>query len=114
MRDTRARRTAEREREARGGRLGLWTLLDVLGHRSWAGRWLDAVAATDVPVLLCFAEGDDGLEYLRNRVAHRLARVTARERMQVVEVPEIDHSMHRAWLRDRVVDAVGDFVASVA
>jgi pimeloyl-ACP methyl ester carboxylesterase len=114
MRDTRTRRAAEREREARGGRLGVWTLLDRLGHRPWAGRWLDALAATGIPVLLCFAEGDDGLEYLRNRLGNRLARVTARGTITVVEIPDIDHSMHRAWLRERVVDAVEDFVGALA
>ena len=110
MSETRQRRTAERAREERGGRLGVWSALDRLGHRPWAGRWLDLIAATGVPVLLCFAAGDDGLEYLENRLARRLAAVTAAGTVEVAEIPDIDHSMHRAWLRDRVVATAGDFL----
>jgi hypothetical protein len=57
-------------------------------------------------VALIFAEGDDGLEYLRNRVGRRLARAVAAGAVRLVEVPGIDHSMHRVWLRGRVVDAI--------
>ncbi len=110
MSETRARRTPEREREERGRRLGTWTLLDRLGHRPWAGRWLDAMAATRVPVLLCFAAGDDGLEYLENRLSRRLAAVLAQGTVQVVEIPDIDHSMHRAWLRDRITSTAALFL----
>jgi pimeloyl-ACP methyl ester carboxylesterase len=113
MKDTRVRRTKEREREERGGRYGLWTLLDRLGHRPWAGRWLDAIAAADVPVLLCFAEGDDGLEYLHNRLRRRLQLVKRESPVEVVEIPEIDHSMHRSWFRPRVVDSVVDFLERI-
>jgi dienelactone hydrolase len=110
MSETRVRRTAEREREERGRRCGAWTLLDRLGHRPWAGCWLDQIAATEVPVVLCFAAGDDGLEYLENRLRRRLAAVKAAGKVQVVEIPDIDHSMHRAWLRERVVSTVGVFL----
>jgi hypothetical protein len=61
-------------------------------------------------VLLCFAEGDDGLEYLENRLSRRLATVLAQGRVEVVEIPDIDHSMHRAWLRDRVISTVALFL----
>lgn len=114
MSNTRVRRAPERAREERGGRLGLWTLLDRAGIRPWAGRWLDRVAATRVPVLLCFAEGDDGLEYLRNRLARRVRDLTESGYIDVVEVADIDHSMHRAWLRGRIVDAVAGFVEDLA
>lgn len=110
MKDTRKRRVKEREREERGGRFGLWTLLDRLGHRPWAGRWLDEIAASDAPVLLCFAQDDDGIEYLRNRLRRRLDRITRASAVEVVEIPEIDHSMHRSWLRRRIVDAVVEFL----
>lgn len=113
MRDTRRRRTAERERLKRGRRLGLWSALDLLGHRGWAARWLDELARRDVPVALVFAEGDDGLEYLQDRLSRRLGRVTARGSIRIVEVPGIDHSMHRAWLRGRIVAVVKEILESL-
>lgn len=106
MADTRVRRTAEREREQRGGRCGVWTALDVLGQRPWAARWLDELVRAAVPISLLFAEGDDGLEYLRNRVARRLAHAQRSGVVSIVEMAGIDHSMHRAWLRERVIAAI--------
>jgi pimeloyl-ACP methyl ester carboxylesterase len=103
MSDTRVRRTAEREREQLGARFGAWTALDVLGARSWAARWLDDLVRSGVPVSMLFAQGDDGLEYLRNRVGRRLAAARRSGVVRVVELPEVDHSMHRVWLRGRVV-----------
>jgi hypothetical protein len=103
MSETRERRTPEREREERGGRLGLWTVLDLLGRRPWAGRWLDDLEASGVPVLMVFAEGDDGIEYLENRLSRRLASVGRAGAIRTTQVPDIDHSMHRAWLRERIV-----------
>jgi pimeloyl-ACP methyl ester carboxylesterase len=106
MAETRDRRAPERAREERGCRLGLWSALDVAGHRSWAGRWLDELDSAGVPILMLFAAGDDGIEYLRNRLRRRLGRVQRSGAIRVAEVPGIDHSMHRAWLRDRMVDAI--------
>jgi pimeloyl-ACP methyl ester carboxylesterase len=103
MSETRERRTPEREREERGARLGLWTVLDLLGRRPWAGRWLDDLEASGVPVLMVFAEGDDGIEYLENRLSRRLASVGRAGAIRTTQVPDIDHSMHRAWLRERIV-----------
>jgi pimeloyl-ACP methyl ester carboxylesterase len=106
MSETRARRTPERLREERGRRYGLWSALDIAGHRPWAGRWLDGLSKAEVPVAMVFAEGDDGIEYLRNRVARRLDRVRRSGIIRVVEVPEIDHSMHRVWLRPRMLETI--------
>ncbi len=113
MAETRARRARERAREARGARWGWWTLLDLAGRRPWAGRWLDDLRATGVPILLLFAEGDDGLEYLRARMGRRLRRAT-RANVRVEEVAEIDHSMHRTWLRGRILEAVRGQLERVA
>ena len=110
MRETRVRRSADRRREERGRRYGLWTLLDRLGYRPWAGRWLDQLAAAKAPVLLCFADDDDGIEFLRNRLSRRLAAVTGAGGIEVVEIPGVDHSMYRVWLRDRVVAETRRFV----
>jgi pimeloyl-ACP methyl ester carboxylesterase len=106
MSETRQRRAPEREREQRGCRWGLWSALDVAGQRPWAGRWLDDLDASGVPVLMVFAEGDDGIEYLNNRLARRLDHVKRDGLIRTTEVPDIDHSMHRAWLRDRIVAVV--------
>ena len=108
--DTRARRTAERRRHDLGERAGLWTMLDVVGHRPWAGRWLDDLAAIDTPIAMLFAEGDDGIEFLRTRLNRRLRHVTRPGRIRVVEIPEIDHSMHRAWLRPKLIDILNEQV----
>jgi pimeloyl-ACP methyl ester carboxylesterase len=106
MAETRLRRTAERDREERGGRLGLWSVLDVLGARPWAGRWLDRLNESGVPVTMVFAGGDDGIEYLGNRLRRRLSRVRRSGSIDVVEVPDIDHSMHRLWLRERMLEVL--------
>jgi pimeloyl-ACP methyl ester carboxylesterase len=106
MAETRQRRTAERGREALGGRCGLWSALDALGHRPWAGRWLDELSASGVPITLAFAPGDDGIEFLRNRLQRRLARAEGGGAISIVEIPGIDHSMGRVWLRELVVEVI--------
>jgi pimeloyl-ACP methyl ester carboxylesterase len=110
MQETRMRRTAERQREWRGGRYGLWSVLDVIGHRPEAARWLDQLRSAQTPVVLVFAEGDDGIEYLRNRLSRRLRLVQRSGGVRVIEIPEVDHSMHRVWLRPLVVRTLHDQV----
>ena len=94
------RRTPDRVREERGRRWGVWSLLDALGLPGREGRWLRDLGRSGVPVLMLFAEGDEGLRFLRTRLARRLRRTLAHGGLEVVEVPEIDHSMHRSWLRE--------------
>jgi pimeloyl-ACP methyl ester carboxylesterase len=106
MTETHARRAPDRRREERGRAWGLWTMLDVAGHRPWAGAWLDRLRAADTPILLLFAAGDDGIAYLRTRLGRRLARTLAPGKVRVAEIGEIDHSMHRVWLREAVLDAL--------
>lgn len=103
MAETRLNRTAARERERRGSRVGLWSALDCIGRRPWAARWLDDLSAADTSVVLVFAEGDDGIEFLRNRVGRRLRATQRAGNVRVAEVPLIDHAMHRAWLRPSIV-----------
>jgi pimeloyl-ACP methyl ester carboxylesterase len=114
MSDTRVRRAPERHREERGGRYGVWTALDLLGQRPWAGRWLDDLVASGTPTSMVFAEGDDGIEYLRNRFARRLGRAVASGVVRIVEVPEIDHSMHRLWLRPRMIETIATEIEHLA
>ena len=106
MSDTRARRVPERRREARGARWGLWSALDLAGQRPWAARWLDRLVASATPASLVFAEGDDGVEYLQKRLGRRLRGAVGSGVVRVVEVPDIDHAMHRLWLRERMVEAI--------
>ncbi len=113
MAETRQRREPERERDAEGARRGTWDALDRVGQRPWAALWLDELQATEIPVLLLFAEGDDGIEYLRTRHGRRTRMVTEATRITIAEVPGIDHSMHRAWLRDEMLDRLRGFVSSL-
>jgi pimeloyl-ACP methyl ester carboxylesterase len=113
MSDTRVRRAPKRRREELGRRYGLWTALDLLGHRPWAGRWLDDLVASGTPTSMVFAEGDDGIEYLRNRCARRLDRAVASGVVRIVEVPGIDHSMHRVWLRGRMIETIATQIAQL-
>lgn len=114
MQETRLRRAPQRRCEELGRRVGLWSLLDSLGYRPWAARWLDDLSEGPTPVLLAFAEGDDGIEFLRNRLSRQLRRVASSGRLTVLEMPEIDHSMHRVWLRSTVVQTIDQYVCAVA
>lgn len=91
-------------------RLGIWQLLDRLGWRSIAARWLAELTRRGVPVRLVFAEGDVGLRLLRQEVARGLGRLP--ERIVVDEVPGIDHQMHRWWLRPVISQRLADFVSA--
>jgi pimeloyl-ACP methyl ester carboxylesterase len=102
----RARRSAEIRRIELGARLRIWSLLDAAGIRNRAARWLDEVIASGTRVELVFAEDDDGLVYLSRRLGRHLDRLRIRRAIGVQELEEVDHPMHRAWLRSRVTDAL--------
>jgi pimeloyl-ACP methyl ester carboxylesterase len=102
----RARRATEIRRVAVGARWRLWTLLDLVGHRPRPAAWLSDLRTTGVPIQLLFAQGDDGLQFLSQRLGRRLARVQKGGTITVRELPEVDHPMHRTWLRPRVVQAI--------
>ncbi len=57
---------------------------------------------------MVFAEGADGIEYLCNREGRRFRRVQRSGVIRAIEVPEIDHSLHRAWLRDRMLATIDE------
>lgn len=63
---------------------------------------------------LIFAAGDDGIHHLRVRNGRRFASYLRHGRVRLVEVPEIDNSLHRVWLRDAVLDAVDESLAALA
>ncbi|MCW3000816.1 MAG: hypothetical protein JWQ20_114, partial [Conexibacter sp.] len=110
MAETRLRRAGEILAIERGAAWGRWTLEDLDGARPWAAAWLDGLAAAATPVTMMFAEGDDGLQYLRTRLGRRLSDAQ-RAGVRTVELPEVDHSMHRVWTRGVVIDAVEAAVA---
>jgi hypothetical protein len=66
-----------------------------------------------VPVSLVFAEGDDGLEYLQDRLGRRLADLQGRGLLRVREVTGIDHSMSRVWLRRSMLDTLATEVRAL-
>ncbi|MFN2418768.1 MAG: alpha/beta fold hydrolase [Candidatus Limnocylindria bacterium] len=103
MVETRLRRTASRRREELGKRFGVWSMLDLVGHRPWAATWLDQLSAGDAEILILFAEGDEGIGYLEQRLTRRWRMARASGRIRVNQLPDIDHSMHRAWLRGAVL-----------
>lgn len=103
MSDTHRRRTPARAREAFGARWGAWSLLDAFGVRPMASRWLTALRKRRVAVMLSFAEGDDGLTFLRDRCGRRLARELHSGYLRIEEVADIDHQMYRLWRRPAVV-----------
>jgi pimeloyl-ACP methyl ester carboxylesterase len=109
----RARRADEIRTVERGHRLALWSVLDALGHRPRVARWLDDLGSLAVPVELLFAEGDDGIVYLRQRFGRRLARIQRGGVVRVTELPGIDHPMHMTWRRPVVVRAVHEALERV-
>jgi pimeloyl-ACP methyl ester carboxylesterase len=111
--DTHRRRTSKRLHEARGARWKYWSLLDLLGVRPMAARWLIALRESRTPVMLSFAEGDDGLTYLRDRCGRRLAREMRSGYLMVEETPGIDHQMYRSWCRSVIVGQMERFLASL-
>jgi hypothetical protein len=94
---------AERKREKLAGR---WDREDRAGLRPHAAQFLDALVENEMPSSLIFCEGDVGLEYLVDRVALRLAAVQESGYVRVHELTEIDHSMHRTWLRWKIVNVL--------
>ena len=103
--ETRVRRAEEIAHFRRWRRTGLWSALDAVGVRHPAADWLRDLGRSGTPVLALFAEGDDGLEFLRDRVGRAWAEAR-RHGVQLAVIPDIDHPMHRTWRRGAVVDAV--------
>jgi pimeloyl-ACP methyl ester carboxylesterase len=96
---------SERKREALAGR---WDREDRAGLRPPAGDWLDSLVANEMPCSLIFCEDDVGLEFLNDRLALRMAAVQDSGYVRLLEIPDIDHSMHRIWLRWKVVELFVD------
>ena len=111
--ETRVRRTGEIRRFKRGRRLGVWSALDVIGVRHPAADWVRDIDASGTPVLALFAEGDDGLEFLEDRIGRTWSNALRRGAVTCRVVPDIDHPMHRTWRRGTLVDEVRTWLGSV-
>ena len=73
----------------------------------------DALARRQTPVLAVFAEGDDGLQYIQDRIARAFRRARRGGLIDVTTVPGIDHPMHRHWKRPSMVDAISAWLDTV-
>ena len=62
------------------------------------------------PVLIVFAEGDDGLEFLEDRVGRAWASVLRHGHIVLAAIPGIDHAMHRVWLRPALTEVLLDWL----
>ncbi|WP_027005456.1 alpha/beta fold hydrolase [Conexibacter woesei] len=109
--ETRRRRTEEIAAIRAGADSGRWDEEDRAGSRPREARWLDDLAATGIPTTLLFAEGDDGFEFLTDRLAIRLAEAQ-HHGLVVRELPQIDHPLHRVWARDIATAAITDALAA--
>ena len=99
----RATRGAEIRRIEQGARFGVWRLLAALGQRPRVVRWLQAVSAAVPSTYLLFAAEDDGLKYLRERLSGHLSRLQSDGSLTIAELADVDHPLHRTWLRPRLV-----------
>jgi len=111
--ETRPRRLPEIRRIRRIRGTGAWWLLDALRIRHPAATCLRAVDRNSVEVLALFAEGDDGLEFLEDRVGRSWAHVLRRGRFTLRVIPRMDHPMHRVWRRPAALDAIRDWLDEV-
>jgi alpha-beta hydrolase superfamily lysophospholipase len=112
--ETRVRRRDEIRRIKAVRRTGLWWGLDAVGIRHPAATWLRGLERSGCPVLMVFAEGDDGLEFLEDRVGRTWSDVRASGRVVAQVVPDIDHPMHRAWHRRSVLDGIRQWLDALA
>lgn len=106
MSTTRERRGSEIASIKTSAAQGVWDIQDAEGLRPPPARWLDDLVTGGSSVSLIFSEGDDGLEYLRDRLGRRLAATLISGTVTVEEVPGIDHGMQRVWLRPQMVSAI--------
>ncbi|MEP7053925.1 MAG: alpha/beta fold hydrolase [Actinomycetota bacterium] len=105
MADVVARRADETADIRAKAARGVWDREDAAGERCPAARWLDDLAAQEIPVELMFVTDDPGHQYLQERLAARVAAVTSRGDVQIATLPGVDHAMHQVWLRREALDA---------
>ena len=106
MTTTRARRLDEIQMIKAEAATGRWDSEDVRGDRPPAGVWIDDLVRLGRRTTLLFAEGDDGLEYLQYRLARRIRTAIQTGLFNVIELPEVDHGLHRTWERQKVFSTI--------
>jgi hypothetical protein len=111
--DTIAWRAPMRRRQHWLARVGWYSLLDVMGIRPMASRWLIALRRRHVLVMLSYAENDDGFAHLRDCCARRVAREQRAGWLTLEEVTGIDHPMFKMWRRPAVVAQMLRFLDSL-
>ncbi len=84
--------------------------LDVLGVRHPVAVWLRDLQRRHVPILAVFAEGDDGLEFLQDRVGRSWRRAQGGGLIGSATVVGIDHPMHRHWRRGSMVSTIASWL----
>jgi dienelactone hydrolase len=113
MAETRQRRSGDIARIKRFRERAVWTALDRLRIRSPEGRWLTRIGETRFPIDFWFAKGDDGIEYLRDRLGRRLEVSQRKGMLTVNEFSDLDHSMHRIWDRGEAYDSLRRMIDKV-
>jgi dienelactone hydrolase len=81
-------------------------------QRHPAADWLVELRERATPVLTLFARGDDGLEFLADRLPQEWHRTLGSGVVRLAEV-DIDHPMHRHWRRDAVIEALLGFLGEL-
>jgi alpha-beta hydrolase superfamily lysophospholipase len=104
--ETRVRRLPEIRRNKRLRGIGAWWLLDVIGVRHPAAVWVRGLAQRNVPAIFVFAEGDDGLEFLHDRIGRAWNSALGGGRIESGTVAGIDHPMHRHWYRMTMAETI--------
>jgi alpha-beta hydrolase superfamily lysophospholipase len=104
--ETRVRRQPEIRRNKRLQAIGAWTALDLIGVRHPAAVWLEDLGRRRIPIMVVFAEGDDGLEFLQDRTGRAWRRALRGGPFDSATVPGIDHPMHRHWMRGSMVTTI--------
>lgn len=105
VKDTRIRRAKEIEEFKRHGA----ELEQTVPHET--KDLLLELQAIGSPVLLVYGDSDDGIEFLRDRLPATWSAALAEGTISLAEIAEIDHPMHKYWLRPAVLSAVREFLA---
>ncbi len=114
MAETRIRVERERPREERLARWHVWDLANILRLPIAGARWLGRIAAAPFPVWFVCTQDDDGREYLHQRLARPLARARRSASFRLVELERLDHSMHRQWHRDELLEQLRSLLTAAA
>jgi len=86
---------------------------------SWPARreavteWISKIESVSYPVDFWFEQGDPGIYYLEHELPDLLRKLTGSSPLSVHMLPQLDHSMHRHWLRQEAIDAIDHLLARI-